>query len=231
MQLGLREAAGLLGATEKAVLHWVREDGLPCVKIGRQLRFNRTEILEWATRKGIAASSGIFETQGAGRDQAAGLEAALLAGGVRYGVGGTDRDSVLENAIALMPLKESVDRGFLLEVLRAREAMGSTGVGDGIAIPHVRNPIVLDIGEPMITLCFLQQGIEFFALDGKPVHTLFMLISPTIGSHLAILSRLAFALRQPGFAAAVAGRGPEADILGQAAVVDSQLSAKPNARA
>jgi nitrogen PTS system EIIA component len=230
MQLGLREAAGLLGATERTVLRWVREDGLPSVKIGGQFRFNRTEILEWATRKGIAASSGIFQASGTGGDPTAGLEAALRGGGIRYGVAGTDRDSVLENAIALMPLQESVDRGFLLEVLRAREAMGSTGVGDGIAIPHVRNPIVLDIRTPMITLCFLEQGIEFDALDGKPVHTLFMLISPTIGSHLSILSRLAFALRQPDFAGAVAERLPEEDILGQAAVVDRQLSAKPDSR-
>jgi nitrogen PTS system EIIA component len=230
MQLGLREVAGLLGATERTVLRWVREDGLPSVKIGGQFRFNRTEILEWATRKGIAASSGIFQAPGTGGDPAAGLEAAIRAGGIRYRVPGTDRDSVLENAIALMPLQESVDRGFLLEVLRAREAMGSTGVGDGIAIPHVRNPIVLDIRAPMITICFLEHGIEFDAIDGKPVHTLFMLISPTIGSHLSILSRLAFGLRQPAFAGAVAERLPESDILGQAAVVDWELCAKPDSR-
>src|SRR5438034_985186 len=61
-----------------------------------------------------------------------------------------------------------------------REALQSTGVGDGIAIPHVRNPIVLHVSRPMITLCFLERPIDFGALDGKPVHVLFSLISPTV---------------------------------------------------
>ena len=45
----------------------------------------------------------------------------------------------------------------------------STAVGDGIAIPHVRNPVVLHVGRPAIALCFLERAIEYGALDGKPV--------------------------------------------------------------
>ena len=77
----------------------------------------------------------------------------------------------------------------------AREALGSTGIGDGIAIPHVRNPIVLHVTRPSITLAFLEHPIEFGALDGKPVSTLFIMISPTVRAHLHLLSRLAFVLR------------------------------------
>ena len=47
----------------------------------------------------------------------------------------------------------------------------------------------------MATLCFLEHPIEFGALDGQPVHTLFTIVSPTIKAHLHLLSRLAFALR------------------------------------
>jgi len=226
MQLGLREAAGLLGATEKSVLRWIREDGLPCVRIGTQVRFDRTEILEWATRRGIAPSGAVFDAPKPEGAPTGGLEHALRAGGIRRGVGGPDRDAVLRRALDLMPLPAGVNRAFLLEVLQAREALGSTGIGDGIAIPHVRNPIVLDIRTPVITLCFLENAIEFGALDGKPVHTLFMLISPTVASHLAILSRLAFALRQPGFYGATAGRLPDPDILAEAASVDRLLRAR-----
>jgi len=224
MQIGLREAAGLLGVPERTVEKWIREDSLPAVRVGGQLRFNRTEILEWATSRRMTLSSVLFPGGARGeRTGAGGLERAIRAGGIRYGVKGADRHSVLEAALSLMPMPDSADRALLLQVMEAREAMGSTGIGDGIAIPHVRNPIVLDIPEPMITLSFLEREVEFGSLDGRPVDTLFMMMSPTVDSHLAILSRLAFALRQPAFMEAVARRCPETEILSQAASVDLLL--------
>jgi PTS system nitrogen regulatory IIA component len=66
-------------------------------------------------------------------------------------------------------------------------------------VDRVRNPIVLHIPVPAITLCFLETPIEFDSIDGKPVHTLFTLVSPTVRAHLHLLSRLTWALRQPGF--------------------------------
>jgi PTS system nitrogen regulatory IIA component len=94
-----------------------------------------------------------------------------------------------------LPLPPEQDRQFLLAVLEAREALGSTGIGDGIAIPHVRNPIVLHVARPFLTLCLLRSPVEFGALDGKPVHALFMVVSPTVPMHLRILARLGFVLR------------------------------------
>ena len=102
-----------------------------------------------------------------------------------------------------LDLPADVDRAFLYQVLLAREALGSTGVGDGIAIPHVRNPIVLHLSRPTVTLCFLEHPVDFGALDGQPVSALFTLVSPTVRAHLHLLSRLAFALREPRFLAAV----------------------------
>jgi PTS system nitrogen regulatory IIA component len=79
-----------------------------------------------------------------------------------------------------MPLPEEVDRQFLFQVLLARESLGSTAVGGGIAIPHVRNPIVMHIPLPIITLCFLEHPIEFGAIDAKPVHVLFTIVAEVI---------------------------------------------------
>ena len=90
-----------------------------------------------------------------------------------------------------------MDRDFLLAVLEAREAMGSTAIGDGIAIPHVRNPILLHVDQPFVTLCLLRRPVEFGAMDGLPVHAVFLVVSATVPSHLRILAQLAFALRNP----------------------------------
>jgi PTS system nitrogen regulatory IIA component len=120
-----------------------------------------------------------------------------------------------------------MDRDLLLDVILARESLGSTGVGDGIAIPHVRNPIVMHIPQPLVTLCFLATPVEFAAVDGKPVHTLFTLVCPAIKAHLRLLSRLSFGLGHAPFADAVRRRAPRDEILAAAAAADA--SAAPSA--
>jgi PTS system nitrogen regulatory IIA component len=135
-----------------------------------------------------------------------------------------------------MTLPDRVDREFLVHMLLAREALQSTAVGDGIAIPHVRNPIVLHVAEPGITLGFLDEPVDFGALDGRDVHTLFAVVSPTVRTHLHLISRLAFALRDGGFRDVVLRRAEAAEILRHARRVEDELArraapdAEPTAR-
>ncbi|NLE38352.1 MAG: PTS sugar transporter subunit IIA, partial [Pirellulaceae bacterium] len=154
------------------------------------------------------------------------LTEALKAGGIHYRLSGSDKLSVLESLVEIMPLPDQVDRPFLLQVLLARESLGSTALGNGIAVPHVRNPIVMHIARPMVTLCFLEQAIEFGALDGRPVHTLFTIVSPTIRAHLHLLARLSFALRHPAFAEVIAKQGSREQILAASQSVDESVSPK-----
>jgi PTS system nitrogen regulatory IIA component len=92
----------------------------------------------------------------------------------------------------------------------------------------VRNPIVLHIPWPMITLCFLETPVEFGAIDGQPVHTLFTLVSPTVQAHLHLLSRLTYGLRQPRFSVPVLEQAARETLLDGARTVD--LGAKPAPR-
>ncbi len=116
------------------------------------------------------------------------------------------------------------DREFVLEVLLAREAMGSTGIGDGIAIPHVRNPVVLNGVPASITLCFLDKPVEFNAIDGQPVHTIFSLVSPTIKSHLQLLAKLSWALHDPGFRDVILRRAEADEILREARRIEGSFA-------
>jgi PTS system nitrogen regulatory IIA component len=81
----------------------------------------------------------------------------------------------------------------------------------------------MHIQRPMVTLCFLEQAIEFGALDGQPVHTLFTIVSPTIRAHLHLLARLAFALRQPAFVEVIAKQGSREQILAASQAVDQSI--------
>ena len=199
MLMKASEVAALLKKDESAVLKWIKKDKLPAVMVRGSYRINRVDLLEWATEHGIDVPPELFAAVEADIRFPT-LAEALEAGGVHCGVPGEDKTSVLRNVVNLLELPPQVDPDFLLQVLLAREALGTTAVGDGIAIPHVRNPILLqNKPAPAITVCFLKNPIDFGALDGKPVRILFMLTSPTVRIHLHLLSRLAYALHDPRF--------------------------------
>lgn len=223
MELALRDVARLFGVSTKTISQWVRQEGMPAHLVNEQYRFSRSELLEWATARGQDVAADLFVEPHAA-EIAPGLDAALEAGGVHAGLPANDRDSALRALVARMPLLDEMDRELLLGVLLAREALQPTAVGDGIAIPHVRNPIVLRVKQPMIMLAFLENAVDFGALDGKGVHTLFAVVSPTVRAHLHLLSRLAFALRDPGFRDAVLRRADASEIFREARRLESELA-------
>ncbi len=223
MQLDVRDVAKLLNVNEKTIYRWVQQGNLPAYRVNNHYRFNRAELLEWATAQRINVSVDIFQEPESASITVPGLTDALTAGGIYYRLSGKDKESALRGVVEVMRLPEEVDRNFLLQVLLAREAMASTGIGDGIAIPHVRNPIVLHVSKPLVTLCFLEKPIDFGALDGQPVNCLFTMISPTVRAHLFLLSRLAFALRDPGFKELIRREASREEIMTEARRIESGL--------
>ena len=222
MQLSVKDVAKLLNVTEKTIYRWIKQESIPVYRINEQCRFNRAEILEWATSRRIPFSPEIL-TESPGAVQLPTLTETLKTGGVVYRLEGEDKPTVLRAVVDVMRLPEEVDREFLYQVLLARENLGSTGVGDGMAIPHVRNPIVLHITKPIITLCFLEHPIDFDALDGVPVNTLFTLISPTVRAHLHLLSRLSFVLQNASFKAALKRQALREELMEELARAEAML--------
>ncbi len=104
----------------------------------------------------------------------------------------------------------------LLALLQAREALGSTGIGRGIALPHARLP---GMAAPLCCLCRLARPIPFDAIDDAPVDLVFLLLTPAGAdtAHLATLAAAARRLRDPATAAALrraADAGTIARLLG-----------------
>lgn len=224
MQLTVRNVSDLFKVSEKTVYRWINQGILPAYRVSDQYRFNRAELLEWATARKMNVSAELFDEPESDATPIPGLVEALQAGGIFYRLGGTDKESALRSLVEHMRLPDEVDREFVLRVLLARERLQSTGIGDGIAIPHVRNPIVLHVARPMITLGFLEHAIEFDALDGKPVVALFSLVSPTVRAHLRLLSRLAFGLNHHGFKEAVLRQASRDEILDEARLVEAAIT-------
>ncbi len=227
MQLTVKDAARLFAVSEKTIYRWIKQELIPAYRINEQFRFNRSELLEWATSRRIQVSPSLFaETESNGTPLPS-LVDALATGGVVYRLGGNDKPSMLRAMVDAMKLPDEVNREFLFQVLLARETLGSTGIGDGIAVPHVRNPIVLHVTRPTVTLCFLENPIDFGALDGRPVSTLFALISPSVRAHLHLLSRLGFVLRDTDFKAAIEREASREELMASLAKAESRLVAPP----
>lgn len=224
MMLDIKEVARLLYVSEKTVYRWLSKNEIPAYKIGEGYRFNKVELLEWATAKKIKVSPEIFEENLETFEPMPSLIDALSRGGIHYRIPGNDKQSILKSIVGIINLPEDVDKSHLLEALIARENLGTTAIGDGIAIPHVRNPIILHVNKPILALCFLEQGVEFNAVDKKPVNTVFTIITHTVRSHLHILSRLGFALHQPQLRSVINGNSSRDEIIGSLTELEKNLN-------
>ena len=222
MQLTVRDAARLLKISERALMEHVEKGEIPSQCVRGRYFLNRDEVVEWATARGQA----VPVAAGPESEHMPALSDALAAGGIVHGLPGRDKDSVLRHLVESMPLPADVDPDFLHSVLLAREALGSTAVGGGVAIPHPRSPILLRVPAALITLCFLEQPIDFGALDGQPVQALFSMISPTTRIHLHLLSRLAHALQDSGFRGCLDRRAGAEEILAAARRLEAQSASK-----
>ncbi|HHF57929.1 MAG TPA: PTS sugar transporter subunit IIA [candidate division WOR-3 bacterium] len=85
-----------------------------------------------------------------------------------------DKESVLEELLEPLNLPEERKK-LVLEALKKRESIGSTGIGKGIAIPHTRSVVLDDV---YLVVGRSKEGVDFQALDGKPVHLFFLLCAP-----------------------------------------------------
>jgi PTS system nitrogen regulatory IIA component len=208
MRLSLTEAIEFLGISERTARRWIRDRALPVHRADERLFVNPVELWEWAIEHHVPVSPRLLEHARRKPEDVPPISTLLQVGGVHHEVPGTTPNQVLRAVVGLLPLPPSIDREFLATALAGREAMGSTGIGHGIAIPHVRNPIVLQVNEPLVSLCLLAHPVDFGAIDGEPVHALFTVISPTVPAHLRMLAALSYLLQDDELRRLLQGRAP-----------------------
>jgi len=110
-----------------------------------------------------------------------------------------DKKTVLEELAEVISNHEpSVDKKTLIKVLMEREVLGTTGIGDGVAIPHGK---LNGIKHPIISFGRSKEGLDFNAMDGQPVHLFFLLVAVenSSGVHLQVLAKIAKVLKSSAF--------------------------------
>lgn len=195
MELNSNEVAALLGVAEQDVRAWAYSGRLPVVDVQDRLQFNRQAILEWALMHGHPLNLGVAEMAPPGLPP---LTELFAPERFHYDIPGRSFAEVLRAALDVLKLPPK-DKELIYDLLISREKLMTTALGDGLAIPHLRVPVVVDVPSPALSIFFTCQPIDMGALDGMPVHTLFLLLSLAPKQHLELLARLSFLFRHHDF--------------------------------
>ena len=207
MELGLQQVADIFGVTENRIIQWINNENLPSDLVADQYRFNRADLLEWAANQRKSFSPSIYAMVN-GDLTAAGthLTDALKVGGVLENVAGGDLRAILGTALQGLPIPESIGQETLIDLFVSREGLGSSAIGNGIAIPHPRQPLLLTVPGSIMRLCYLSQPLDIETPDDTPVDKLILLVCPTDHEHLQMLARLGALLQSDAVREALRNR-------------------------
>lgn len=221
----MRDAAQILKVSEKTIYRWLRQGVIPSFRFQGQYRFDRKELQSWARYKRIG--SGGTEKSANEGEEVVNMAAAVRKGGIHYKIEGETPQEIYR-AIAgffpFMPGTEEHQRGLLAETLIEREALASTGVGHGLAIPHPRHPRDWGFGEPVVGVFFLDQAVDFGAFDGEPVFALLVSLCATVKGHLQMLAQVSHLLHSPETQAYLRGQPNRSDLLERIAALNPQAT-------
>ncbi|MFP4036168.1 MAG: PTS sugar transporter subunit IIA [Desulfobacteraceae bacterium] len=134
-----------------------------------------------------------------------------------------DKKGVLEELVdAVITSEPSIDKQALVKVLLERERLGSTGIGDGVAIPHGKYQ---GLSQPLISFGRSRDGLDFESMDGQPAHLFFLLVAPenSANVHLKVLATIARILKNSGFRKALMEAPTREDILKQILAYDEDF--------
>ena len=198
-QISVKEAADLLRVSDKTIYRWIRQGVIPTFRFQGQYRFDRGELESWAQYKRIGGPGG-KAAAGPAAEEKVDLAAAGRKGGIHYKIEGATPQEIYGNLVeffSFIPVTDKTRRENLSKTPVEREALASTGVGHGLAIPHPRHPRDWGFGEPVVGIFFLEQPVHFGAFDGEPVFVLFVSLCATVKGHLRMLAQVSHLLHLP----------------------------------
>ncbi len=204
MSMHAKDIAQMLQLSERTVRRWVREGKIPAFQLHRQYWFDRLELQDWmlksinmrAERQLFAQSDAVPNGKLSPREHL--LYRALSKGGVYSQIPGESKKEVITKATDLIAEKLNADAEVLTEMLLDRESLNSTGILNGIAVPHTRD-YLLPKPTDCVAVVYLERPIPYDALDGLPVHTLLFVFACENWRHLQLLAKIALLCQQPAF--------------------------------
>ena len=206
MDLKIKDVAELLNISETTIRRWITEGKIPAYRIHHQYRFNRTEIEDWVMQHKLnsmpenaaAPKPNDYFVQEAPTPKLAkkggikqySLYRAINKGGIFHGIPGNTKEEVICSSMKLIAHQLGLDADVLTDLLLDRESLMPTALNNGIGVPHTRDFLLKDHVDA-VAVVFPEKPINYGALDGKPVHTLFFLFACEDKRHLHLLAKIA----------------------------------------
>ena len=226
MKLAFNKTAQSLGLPEETLDRWIRQGRIPVQKQGVSCIFSRSTLEKWAAQRKLTLDLQDVTPQESERLEPGSLISAMKNGGFAFDLKCDDTSSALAAVVDQLAFVPKDINTTLLERLLEREGLSSTGIGKGVAIPHPRSPIDGAFETAAITTCFLQNPIDFDAIDDQPVFAMFLILSPDVKIHLHLLSRLAFCLRNDAFVTFLKNTPEPQHVLEKISEFEAQLDHK-----
>lgn len=208
MDLKIKDVAELLNVSETTVRRWLMDGKIPAYRLNHQYRFSRIEVENWMMKCKLKSLDADFlsfsekpsDLEDTGSSsmgmQQFSLYRAVHHGGIYSDIEGTTKEEIIKETMFRVAPKLSLDAEVLAELLIDREKLMPTALNSGIAVPHARD-FVEELPFDFVTIVFPKNPIEYGALDGQPVHTLFFLFATGDKIHLHLLAKLAHLSSNP----------------------------------
>ncbi len=210
MDLKIKDIAEFLVMSEKEIQKLVKSKEIPHQVIQDRVVFNKDKVIEWALGRNmplnISGSSHFVEYQ------IKSLLPLLDEKSVFYNCD-FNETQYIEQMTHLALFDVSVDKDVVIQLLKSREQLMSTAIGNGISLPHPRIPLVIGRDKPLVHFFFPKNPLNLNSLDGKPVHTLILIISQTIKQHLSLLAHVSFLLSKKEIQQALEARLPYPELM------------------
>lgn len=203
MDLTIKDISTLLLKPEKEIEKLIKNKEIPFQKINDRILFNKQQIIEWALGKNFPLN--ISHHRKMSEYHVESLNTLLDHKTFFYNCDFFET-SYIEQMVKMIELEKSIDREVIIQLLKKREELMSTAIGNGISLPHPRIPLMVGRNKPLINFFFPKKKLEIKSLDEKPVHTLILIISQSIKQHLSLLAHMSFLLQKETFRFALESR-------------------------
>lgn len=198
MDLKIKDVAELLNVSETTVRRWLVDGKIPAYRLNRQYRFSRSEIEDWLMQQKLSSmEESPLEDQTKeeaslvkGGKMQFSLYRAIYRGEVLKDMSGLTKEEVIRNTMDSIAGRFDLDPDVLAELFLDREKMMPTALNHGIGVPHTRD-FLLDTHYDVIVVVYPDQPVEYGALDGEAVHTMFFLFACEDRHHLNLLAKIA----------------------------------------
>jgi PTS system nitrogen regulatory IIA component len=192
MYLNLTQLAESFGVSEKIVIGWIRNEGLPHTPDRGVLLFDHSQVAQWAATRGLAVQAGFLATEKHPLASVLRLGPLLRAGGIWREVVAADLPGVFARVAAALPGASPPVREMLAKRFQAIGGITIAPIGGGYALPHPSTRVTLGRDSGSMALILLRDSLppQDLRVDEVPIKRLLFFIAPSPRAHLDMVGRI-----------------------------------------